>query len=156
MKCSLAKIIFLLSSQTIYMFTVDNKNTRLMCWIFSANIYLLKGDSRNTRKKYEICSVLKNTPERCRWRFSGVFFLTLRYFTPFSGVSIVEFEQINVCWVMLNMFKVNSKDSRMFSLSVEKEYWPKINQLWLWTINSLLALQLYCELGSLFENYHFM
>ena len=41
-----------------------------------ANIYLLKVNNRNTRKRCEICSK----------------------FTPFSGVSIVDFEQVNVCW----------------------------------------------------------
>ena len=40
----------------------------------SANIYLLKCNNRNTRKRCEICSKLTiKTPERRPWRCSGVF-----------------------------------------------------------------------------------
>ena len=55
---------------------------------FPANIYLIKVNNRNTSKRYEIC--LK---------------LTIKYqkdvnFTPFSSVSSVHFEQINVNWAV--------------------------------------------------------
>ena len=36
--------------------------------IFAANIYLFKVNSKNTRKKCEICSKLTKTPERRHWR----------------------------------------------------------------------------------------
>ena len=37
------------------------------------DIYLLKGNNRNTRTRCEICSKLTiKTPERCHWRRSGV------------------------------------------------------------------------------------
>ena len=44
-----------------------------------ANIYLFKANNRNTIKRFEKCSKL-----------------TIK--TPFSSVSIVEFEQVNVSW----------------------------------------------------------
>ena len=66
-------------------------------WWNPANVYLFKINSRNTRKKCKICSKLTS------WRHSrcsGVFVVNFEhnYFTPFSRVSIVVFEQENVCW----------------------------------------------------------
>ena len=43
------------------------------------------------------------TPERHLWRRSGVFCKLWAYSTDFSGVSIVEFEQVNVGWVLVVM-----------------------------------------------------
>ena len=52
-----------------------------------ANIYLFKVSNRNSRKRYEICSKLTiKTPE------------LQHIFTPFSSVSIVELEQVNITW----------------------------------------------------------
>ena len=51
-----------------------------------AGIYLLKVDNRNNRTRCEICSKL--TP--CS---------KLTYFTPCSGISTVNFEQVNSGWV---------------------------------------------------------
>ena len=46
-----------------------------------ANIYLLKVNKRNTRKRCEICSKLTvKTPERRQWFRSGVFIVTLNMF----------------------------------------------------------------------------
>ena len=45
---------------------------------FPANIYLFKVNNRNTRNRCVICSKL------------------ITYFAPFSSVSIVDFEQVNV------------------------------------------------------------
>ena len=54
---------------------------------FPVNIYLFKGNNRNTRKTCEICSKSTiKTPERT-------------YFAPFSSVSIVDFERVKVNWV---------------------------------------------------------
>ena len=48
----------------------------------SANIYLIKVNNKNTRKRCEICSKLTiKTPERNQWR---------------QYVSMVDFEQVNV------------------------------------------------------------
>ena len=53
-----------------------------LCGTHPVNIYLLKVNDRNTRKKCEICSKLTiKTPKR---------------FTNFSSVSIVDFEKVNV------------------------------------------------------------
>ena len=54
-----------------------------------ANICLFEVINRNTRKRCEICSKLTiKTPERT-------------YFTPFSSVSIIDLEQVNVRWGIL-------------------------------------------------------
>ena len=60
-----------------------------------ANIFTFKVTNRDTRKMCEICSKLKiKTPE-----------LLIYYSTPFSSVSIVEFEQVNVSWVLFFCWK---------------------------------------------------
>ena len=47
---------------------------------FLADIYLLKVNNRNIRKKYEICSKLTaNTPERLHWNRSSVFIVNLEH-----------------------------------------------------------------------------
>ena len=57
---------------------------------------MLKVSNRNTRKKCEICSkVTIKTPERSHLRRSDVFIVN---FEPFSGVPIVDFEQVNINW----------------------------------------------------------
>ena len=45
-----------------------------------ANIYLFKVINRNTGKRCELCSKL-----------------TIKHLTPFSNVSVVDFEKVNVC-----------------------------------------------------------
>ena len=45
-----------------------------------ANIYLLKVNNRNTRKRCETCSKLTiKTPERDKWRRSGVFIVNFEH-----------------------------------------------------------------------------
>ena len=57
-----------------------------------ANIYLFKVNNTNTRKRCKICSKLTiKTPERRHGT----------YFTLFSNVSIDDFEQVNVCWTSI-------------------------------------------------------
>ena len=59
-------------------------------------IYLFKANRRNTRKICEICSrVTIKTPERRQWRF---YWKLWTYFSPLSSVSIVDFEDVNICW----------------------------------------------------------
>ena len=60
--------------------------------LFKVNI------GRNTRKRCEICSKLTKTLERLHWRYSAAFTYLWTYFTPFSIVSIANFEQANVSW----------------------------------------------------------
>ena len=67
-------------------------------WYYSVNIYLFKANSRNSRKMCEICSKLtiKTTTSTLFWCF---YCQLWTYFTHFSSVSIVDFKQVNVCWV---------------------------------------------------------
>ena len=62
--------------------------------------WMFKVNNRYTRKSCEICSQLTiKTPKRRQWcqlRRSGVFIVLFwTYFTPWSNVSFVNFEQIN-------------------------------------------------------------
>ena len=68
---------------------------------FPANIYLYRVNHWNTWKSCEICSKLTTkTLELRHWRHSGVFTLNLEHIShPFSSVSVVDFEQVNVWWV---------------------------------------------------------
>ena len=68
-----------------------------------SNINLFKVSNRNTRKRYEKCSKLT---KKCQNDVSGlvlVFLFFWTYFTPFSGVSVVDFEQVSVSWVYIRM-----------------------------------------------------
>ena len=56
---------------------------------YTANMYLFKVNSENTRKMCEICTSLITLFTCLLWT----------YFTLFCSVSIVDFEQVNVCWV---------------------------------------------------------
>ena len=61
---------------------------------FTANIYLFKVNNRNTKKRCKICSKLTiKTPEQGQWRCSGVSIVNLN-FTPFSSVCIVDLEEM--------------------------------------------------------------
>ena len=72
---------------------------------YPTNIYLLKLYNRNTRKKCEICSKLTiKTPKRSQWRCSGLLTVNFEHISHlFFSVSIVDFEQVNVCWVRVLM-----------------------------------------------------
>ena len=64
---------------------------------FSASIYLLKVNNRNTRTRFEICSSLTiKTPER---RPKITIKTPESLFTPCSSASNVNFEQVNAGWV---------------------------------------------------------
>ena len=64
------------------------------------NVYLFKGNSENTRKRKKYVRNMfkvddkdtRSTPFRC------LYCLLRIYFTPFSSVPTVAFEQVNVCW----------------------------------------------------------
>ena len=58
------------------------------------NIYLFDVNNRYTRKRSVVYSVLKI---KRNWHRSGVLVAIWTYFTPFSSVSIINFEQVNVC-----------------------------------------------------------
>ena len=65
-----------------------------------AGIYLFKVDNRNTRTRCEVCSKLTiKTPERPHWRPSGVFIVNFEHiYTSCSSVSVVNFEKVNADW----------------------------------------------------------
>ena len=67
---------------------------------FSTNIYLFIVNNGNTRKRCEIC--LKLTIKSSQ-QHSTVFIVNVKHvsylFTPFSSISTVGFEQVNVWWV---------------------------------------------------------
>ena len=57
-----------------------------------------KVNNGNTRRVWEICSeLIIKTPKRCHWRRSGAFIINFT-FTECSGVSIVDFKQVNAEW----------------------------------------------------------
>ena len=88
----------------IYLSYCKKSKTYIIFGSTPANIYLFKVKNRNTRKRSEICSKLtiKSTERRQRRRFYC-------YFTPFSSVSIIDFEQVNVSWEFFSQsqFKQN-------------------------------------------------
>ena len=70
---------------------------RVIGW--PTNVYLFKVNNRNTRKKCEIFSKLTIKIERRHGRRSGIFIVNFEYMSiPFSSVSVVFFEQVNVSW----------------------------------------------------------
>ena len=99
----LRKSATILNEASSYLYTLGNdiytgKNS-------STNIYLFRVNNSNTRKRREICSKLAIMSLQRR---STVFIVNFEYisylFTPFSSVFTVGFEQLNVCWVPLYQF----------------------------------------------------
>ena len=68
----------------------------------TAGIYLLEFNNANTRTMCEICSKLAvKTPYRLEWRrFCCLYSCLWKDFTLCSGVSVLEFEQVNGGWVV--------------------------------------------------------
>ena len=55
-----------------------------------AGIYLFKVNNRNTRTRCEICSKLTiNTPERRQWRHSGVFIVNFEHISHLALVFLL-------------------------------------------------------------------
>ena len=92
----------MLNKASAYLYTLGNniytgKNS-------SKNIYLFLVNNSNTRKRCEICSKLTiKSPQRRSTVFIVNFEHISHLFTPFSSVSTVGFEQVNVCWVPINL-----------------------------------------------------
>ena len=94
-------IVNLHQSNLFYITDVKLKSIKKECTInreiliIPIDIYLFKVNNGNTRAMREICSTLTiKTPERL--------LLILNRFTYCSGISIVDFEQVNADW---NSFK---------------------------------------------------
>ena len=90
------------------------------CWFLShdldlnnpANTYFFKINNRNIRKRCGICSTLTiKTPEQRNVIDAVLVFLLLTFylFNTFPGVSTVDFDQVNVCWVVLTEFQDHGK-----------------------------------------------
>ena len=66
---------------------------------YQVNIYLFKANHRNTRKRRKIWSKLTiRVPEQNLTPYCCLHCWLWTYFEPFSSVSIVHFEPVNVCW----------------------------------------------------------
>ena len=78
---------------------VKHKKSVNIISMIVANNYLSKVSNRNTRKRPDICfNLTMKIPERRHWSHSGVFIITLSYFTLFPSFPIVDFQQVNICW----------------------------------------------------------
>ena len=71
----------------------NKRNRRLN----STNIYLLKVNNRNTRKRCELYSKLTiKTPERRHWR--RIVNVNFEHISVFSSAFIFDFEKVNISW----------------------------------------------------------
>ena len=78
------------------------------------------GSFRNTRKRCEICTNLTiKTTEQCHWT----------YFTPFSTVSVVDFEQVNVNWAIKKIELTTNSLFHWFSNNHMNAYADKFHLL---------------------------
>ena len=81
---------------------------------------MFKVNNRSTRKRCEICSKLTiETPERHQGRQPGTFIVNF--------VSIVDFEQVNFCWVFFFIFDykvlfVCVKDKTCLRMAIPAHY----------------------------------
>ena len=80
---------------------------------FPANIYLLKVNNRNTRKRCEICSKLTiKTPEQRQWRRSGVFNVNFEHISHFFLVFLLltsnKYMLANYHWIIMSIYFPNS------------------------------------------------
>ena len=77
-------------------------NTQLT---FTCSNYL-----KNVRTRCETCLKLTiKTPEQPHWRHSCVFIVNLNIFHTFFSASIVDFEHVNVSWLIYSTFKFYGK-----------------------------------------------
>ena len=79
-----------------------------LMYFFPTNIYLFKINNRNTRKRCGICLKLTIKHQNDVNDVILVFLsIILGIFHTFFSVSIVDFEQVNVSWAMINMICVS-------------------------------------------------
>ena len=115
--------------------TKNTKHIYFQCFQeLPANIYLFKINNRNTRKRCEICSKLTiKSPERRHW-------LTLNIFHTFFCVSVVNFEQVNVSWHRNVILRKNMFNRNMFNMYVQNMYATLINQIHVNFLYSVIPL----------------
>ena len=93
----------------------------LVHWPYPANIYLLKVNYKNTKKKCEICSKLTiEIPELHHWCLSDVFIVNLQHVSHnFFSVSIIDFEQVNARWISTSSNDLD--DEKEIKLMVQRK-----------------------------------
>ena len=84
-----------------YMTNVLQQRRRLI--YTSAGNYMFQVNNRNTRTRREICSKLTIKYNK---------YNKITYFTPFSSVFIVNFEQVNAGWVLLPQKWINERKKK--------------------------------------------
>ena len=88
-----------------FLFKVHNRNAKKMCEILS--ITSLTGNYNKLTSKL----IMKKSKWR-RWRRSGIFIDNFEHISHlFSSVSTVEFEHVNVCWVLDLKIKITYSKS---------------------------------------------
>ena len=70
---------------------------------------MLKVKNENTRKKYKIQSKLTITPPEHVINFVLSLLLTLKIFYTFFNISIIDFEQVNICRVGSQITQASTK-----------------------------------------------
>ena len=93
-------------------------------FINPANIYLLKVNNTNTRKRREICSKLTiKTPGRHHWPRSGDLMSTLNIFHTFFWRLYCYFEFAFVCWECSTTELLFTKVQRYFYCKRDLSLW---------------------------------
>ena len=92
--------------------------------VISVGYCMFKVNNKNTKTRCKICSKLTTkTPEWRDWRRYGVSIINFwTCFTPCSSVSIVNFEQVNAGWDMMELF-LTSVPIQCFYLSRLFFFW---------------------------------
>ena len=76
--------------------TINSKNDGFIKKVTQSKQIPLKVSNRNTKRRWEICSELAiKIPEKRHSPRSDVFIVNFTYFTHYSSVSIVDFEQVS-------------------------------------------------------------
>ena len=98
---------------------------RVLKQFLPANIYLFKVNNKNTRKSCEKFKVNnKNTRTTSRTSFWCFYCSLWTYFTTFSGVFIVDFKQVNVGWADVCLAKYYLRSWLYFAKRSERHGAP--------------------------------
>ena len=97
---------FILKTRWTKLFTWDIGSRYRVTIRIPTNDYLFKVSHRNTRKRSEISSELTlKAPEWRHWRRFGVFIVNFEHISQvFRRILIVNFEQLNVYWIISLLF----------------------------------------------------
>ena len=106
-----------------------------------------------------ICSKLTiKTSELCHWRRSGVFTVNFKHISHLFPVSIVEFEQVNVSWIMILPKLMKNGEKGVGNHYKQAWAWFRQNWTWIkfnfvWTKLTLVWGQILRRVGEIFENF---